>query len=87
MELEFLVTIAVNDGALERDAQRRQRPIEAAITEAIVDLECRLHDAVRYRDGVERIDVTPHSVTVQPIAPLGERPGHVDRIERPDRIN
>jgi len=53
----FLVTVTLDAGAIELEAARRCRPLDVVTRELLGDVECRLYDAVRYRDGVDSVRV------------------------------
>jgi hypothetical protein len=40
---------------LEAQALRRGRSVEAIVAEIAGDCECRAHDSIKWRDGVERV--------------------------------
>jgi len=56
--VQFIVTVQVDQAAIEYEAKRRGRPLPVARNEVIADLECLLFDSIRHRDGVDRVGVT-----------------------------
>lgn len=63
MTATFLVEVTLDLGHVEQTARLRGRAIEYVRAEALADLDARLHDGVRFRDGVNRVTVrmlTPH---------------------------
>jgi hypothetical protein len=56
-EAHFTVSVRFDEAAMEHEAKRRGRSLESAVREVLGDIECRLFDSVRHRDGVERVGV------------------------------
>jgi hypothetical protein len=57
MRTTFTVTIDVDEDAIQLEGKRAGLDLDRAREAVRCDLECRLHDAVRYRNGVERVGV------------------------------
>lgn len=55
MKATFTLTVDIDPEALELEARRRGLSLERARESVLCDLECRLFDAVRFRNCVERV--------------------------------
>ena len=55
MKATFIVNLSIDEGAIELDAKRYNRFPERILAELLGDCECRLVDAIRWRDGVVRV--------------------------------
>lgn len=53
----YTVTVEIDDAIIELESKRLGRPFSEAAESLIADCECRLSDAVRWRDGVQRVGV------------------------------
>jgi hypothetical protein len=58
MKATFLVRIRFDAAAIELEARKLGLSLDQAQQAILSDCENRLHDAVRYRQGVERIGTT-----------------------------
>jgi len=55
MKATFIVNLDIDEGVIHLDAKRSHRSPEGVLADLLGDCECRLVDAVRWRDGVARI--------------------------------
>jgi hypothetical protein len=55
--IRFVVSVLVDDAAVEREGQRHGFPLETARRAIVSDLENRITDAIRFRDAVDRVGV------------------------------
>jgi hypothetical protein len=56
-EVAFTVQVQLDTAAIEREAARLGLPLERARAAVIADAECRLHDVLRWRDGLQSVCV------------------------------
>jgi hypothetical protein len=75
MRAIFTIDVEFNSVALELEAKRCGFPsVERALEAVLTDCECRLHDAVRHRNGVERVGSTVHRLNSPELTRAGGRP-------------
>lgn len=60
MRFQIVVSVDLDEGLIALDARRFGRPVDAELTRVVDELECRLHDAVRWRDAVTRVGSRVH---------------------------
>ena len=58
MDARFEVLVTLDEAEIEREGKRRGFTLERAHETVIADVECRLHDSIQYRDGVERVGIS-----------------------------
>lgn len=61
--IQVVVSVQIDEGLVSLDARRFKRTDAAEMSRLISDVECRLHDAVRFRDAVGSVQtrvVTRH---------------------------
>lgn len=63
MKTTFVITTDLDAGVIELEARRRGRDFSTTLQEIVGDLECKLSDAVRWRDGVVSVGTTVVDVT------------------------
>jgi len=68
MKADITLTVTLDDHVLISEALRRGRPPASIAREIIGDVECRVVDAVRWRDGVDHVASRVEHVT--PRAPF-----------------
>jgi len=57
MRFTFTVTVDLDETTVASLAARQHRPSGDVVAEIASDVECRLSDAVRFRDAVERVGI------------------------------
>lgn len=62
MTVRFEVAVALDPVEIEHQAKRQGLSLERAHETVLADVETRLFDSVRFRDGVARVGVTLHPV-------------------------
>lgn len=60
-EITFTVRVRLDAEAIAREGQRAGMSLERAREAVLADVECRLSDVCRWRDGIERVGVTVDS--------------------------
>lgn len=51
----FYISADIDDGVIELESKRRGRDFQTTLNELTADVECRLSDSIRFRDGVTRV--------------------------------
>jgi hypothetical protein len=57
MRVTFSIDIDLDTEAITREGQRHGYSLERAREAVLADIECRLSDVCRWRDGVQRVGV------------------------------
>ena len=52
MKVQFVVEVEIDPTVVEREGKRYGLTLQRATDSVVSDLECRLNDTVRHRDGV-----------------------------------
>lgn len=57
MRITFTVEVDIDASVFGREGQRHGLSLQRSRDSFVADLECRLNDAVRWRDGVDAVGV------------------------------
>ena len=58
MQVRFEVLVNLHQAEILREGKRCGFTLERAHEAVLADIECRLHDSIQYRDGVERVGIS-----------------------------